>query len=350
MQFIAEPALIEECLGELLEAYYANRYPYIEGVMDFPQQSRNLPQNLVRGGIEEANYFFALCNYMLGATDSMMMAHRFRTLYEYTSETLFNWTVVSSMDRDALRARLREAGLDFRANEVPDIWIENAQRILERYDGDIRALYPRANQDWRTLQTLLVNTDQGEGFRGFKAKMARMLTFYMMRQELVDYFLVPPQVDFHVMRIFWACRLVIPHDDTDTEMQRLNSGQIVKYAHGVTEALYEHLSKSGQNWLDMSDALWTFSRSMCSQAPCNTASKGIKGTKERPAVLPRPTPVTWSHVQRLAYRRSCGRCPIEHLCKSGVPSAFYYGFDNTTLGTVPREREPQDQLTLILPD
>lgn len=345
MDFVVYPQRVKEVLGELMRAYYTEQHPFVPGVMEFPQEEHKLPPSLERGGIQEANYFIGLCNYMLGAAASLTMAERYVKLFEANSMSMFDYSITQHMSEAEITTALQDAGLGFRSTEVPKAWIENAKRIQSLYDGDIRRLFETAGSDWRELHRL-IRSKNGDGLVGYQAKMASMLAFFLMRRDVVEYFVVPPPVDFHVMRVFWSTKMVVPVDDDGQEIQALKGNYILHYADRIRETLVQYELETGQNWLDLSDALWTQSRTMCRFSPSNSMSKGEYAARSTKLWQ---DPITWTPLQRRRYRMGCGRCSLQEHCTQALPSAYYYSWGELRLHG-PRQSPPPEEGTLFNPD
>jgi hypothetical protein len=313
-QFNAYHQRTDIVLPDMMRDFYAQKYPFVAHVMVGPQQSHRLPPSLPRGGVEEANYFLYVCNYMLGPTDSMTIADQVASMYEQTAATLFNPRVAANMTPKQVSDILLAANIGFRSKEinVPKAWIFNSELLVRDWDGDIRNVIAAAGGDWRELHRLLMH------FAGFGPKMASLLPFFLMRNGLVPYFLVPPQVDFHVMRVFWSTNLVLPLTQDGRQIVRLEARGIARFAEAIRLELVRHLLKTGQNWLDLSEALWTQSREMCRLSPSNTLSKSRDGSEMW------QNPLMWTKTERQNYDNSCGRCAIAPHCTGAIPQAPYY--------------------------
>lgn len=344
MRYVAHPQRIRAGLDALMQDYYAGKHPFVEGIMEFPQEERNMPPELPRGGIEEANYWMWVCHYMLGATDSMTMARRVAfNLYPKHADALFDWSVLAHMNPATVSQYLIDAGLDYRASEdrVPAAAIENAKRTNRRWKGDIRNAFTAAGKDWRKLYQLLTATPKGDGLVGYQGKMASMLAFYFMRRGITPYFKVPPQVDFHVMRVFWSCNFVVPAKEDGAAVYVLRNQQVSKYAEAIKPHLLRYAEEADQNWLDLSDALWTLSRAMCSLSPSNSMSKD---DNEEPF----QRPILWSPNQIARYDANCGQCALSSYCSNAIPSAYYYGRKATELRVYgPRQTPPHTTQVLF---
>lgn len=341
MRFNPFPQRIRMVLNELMDAYDDGAYPFVAGVMDGPQDDSQLPPNLPRGGIEEANYLFALCYYMLGATDSNTIAKGIAKLYEQHADTLFNWGVAATLSPDYIGRCLAEAGANFRSSEdeVPQDWVYNAQKLVADYGGDVRNVFAEARGSWRQLYRLLINTKHG-GFMGYGPKMASMLAFFFMRNNVVPYFMVPPQVDFHVMRVFWSNNLVLVFNQLDQEVQVLRSHEINRFGDAVRTELEHYLLHTRKEWTGVSEALWVLSRTLCSDCPSNSMSRNKEEKIFR-------KPVRWTKNQVDKYKRSCGVCPIESHCTQAIPSMFYYDRKEKKLVVYgPRLVPPQTELAI----
>jgi hypothetical protein len=329
----------------MMTDYYDQVHPFVPGVMVGPQEAHRLPANLGPGGAEESRFHFNLCNYMNGPTDSMTVASSFARLHERFPELFDPW-LVAKMTYTDVSQRLIAAKIGFRSSttEVPTAWVINSQLLVQDWEGDPRNIVQAAHEDWRELHRLLIRTKTG-GFFGFGPKMASMLPFFLMRNNLVPYFLVPPQVDFHVMRVFWATHLVMPAECDGQEILRLEGHQIDGFADAIRLELEYYLAQTNpsQNWLDLSEALWTQSRQMCRLSPSNATRKDEEGQVWR-------DPIKWTDNQRKRHRRSCGRCSIAAHCTGSVPAGYYYDRARKVLWLLDREVPPPEENQLFNPD
>jgi hypothetical protein len=339
MKFITYPPRIRLGLGELMEAFYAKQYPFIPGVMDGPQLEHNLPPALPRGGVEEADFHRIMCFFMLGPTDSMTMAKGVVRLYEQSPE-VFNCLEASRMSDEKINSLLLAAGLNFGAKEkVPMACRLNAAYIIRHFDGNICNAFTMANGDWKKLYRLLMRTKRA-GLIGYQEKMSSMLAFFLMRRNIVDYFLVPPQVDFHVMRVFWCCNLILPVHDDGSVANVLRMPQITRYGDAIRNALVGYELVTDQSWLDLSEALWTQSRMLCKLSPSNSSSDRADGSTYQ-------KPIMWTPAQVRKYYKGCGHCSLEHRCTGAVPAGFYYNRKRKELRLYgPRQIPPSEHIEM----
>lgn len=379
MRFIAFPQRVRDTLGDLMEAYYAPRYPYIDNVMDGPEKTKNLPLKLKRGGIEEVNYLFNLCYFMLGALDSMTISGQFSKLYEAHADTLFDMKVVAEMDPAVVATMLAGEDIKVRASSIAVSWVTNAQRINARYDGDIRLAFKQTDGDWRKLYEALVASkvqSDDRGLIGYGKKIASMLAYFLMKNGLVDYFHMPPQVDFHVRRVFWSTNLALPIAADGQAINVLTLHQANKYSDVIRPLLVNYVVETNIPWTHVSECLWTHSRVLCSLSPSNKVTSDNDGPPYQEEIL-------WTPNQVERYERSCGMCPIEPRCTNAIPSGYPYyqpaprlrnhgprqvppyriqsliDLSSVAVDSPKRPRQevvtaeapnPNDQLTLILPD
>lgn len=336
LRFLPNHRRIRVGLDALMKDFYDAKHPFTEGVMDFPQQSANLPPDLPRGGLEEANYWLWMCHYMLGATDSMTMARKLAFNLYPRYPQLFNQDHLATLKPASITPALHKAELGFRSSEgeIPSAAVENAKRINERWDGDIRNAFVEAGGDWRKLHKLLIASKRKGGLVGYGPKMAGMLAFYLMRQQIVPYFPMPPQVDFHVMRVFWACNFVVPCKTSGEQVTVLKNHKVTEFGIAIQGPLYSYILETDCNWLDLSDALWTQSREMCRHSPSNLMRRDEEGD-----VLKEP--IKWTPVVIQKYQKSCGQCSLSAICTNAIPQAPYYSRKATMLIAVgPREEPP----------
>lgn len=335
VQFIHHHRRIRVGLDALMKSFYAGEHPFTSGVMEFPQEDKRMPADLPRGGLTEANYWMWICHYMLGAADSMTMAQLVATSLYPNNPELFDWKLLAQMQPAEVSRRLKKAGLGFRASEeeIPAAAIENAIRTNARWDGDIRNAFKAAGTDWKKLYRLLIATKRGGGLVGYRGKMASMLAYYYMRRGIIPYFPMPPQVDFHVMRVFWACNFVVPIRSDGQGVYVLKNHMVTRYTEAIKPYLFAYIKETGCNWLDLSDALWTQSRTMCKLAPSNSMTRDENEE-------PYQRPIKWTPNQVKRHESSCGRCALANHCSNAIPQAPYYGRAATRLVLWGPRQEP----------
>jgi hypothetical protein len=321
---IDEP-LVEVVLGKIWERYCSGAYPYNLAADSLPQNY--LPESLPRGGIEEAYYWVIVCLWMR-TTNTTTAAKQVAKLYDHLAKKTclnpFNPFNAAQMKPPRIATLMKEVGLGL-DDSSPEWWVENARRVVERWDGDVRRPFMGATS-YDEVWPRLINAkdEQQGGLLGFQHKMTCMLLYFLSEHGIIEPFPFPPPIDFQLMRIA-----------AETELVRRNDGsKIIAGTPSEFEALEELLRlayfgyelKYGLEGNRFADALWLHSRHLCRNNPGNASRvalldhKGGKGRKREVT----PHVVDWSGNDLDKYERACGSCAIEEHCRHNVASASRY--------------------------
>lgn len=289
--------------------------------------------------IQLASFWFADCYYMRGVNDSNDMTINLAALHEDHPE-VFDFNVAATMEPSAVERLLLDYHLVVQHKQTSEHWVENAKRMVERYDGNPLNIFENA-ATYQELVDRIRNDGKGGGFKGFQKKMTSMISYYYMANGLIPYKNHPLPVDFHVIRLSVSNELVkfdnlpengqIPFDAT-TDFLR--------------DVFYDFADHHDISQLELCDVVWLFSRELCSRAPGNTMRQlgeyAARNTNLTPTLTDKNSA---THQQHEKYSLSCGICPIEATCVHNVPSARYYKHGIVTLPD-PRIRleHPQNNL------
>jgi len=310
---------LDEIVGVLLEARANNEFPYSHEAANLPQNERNMPPELPRGGREHANFLWATCYYMRGGIKSTSAFAGLSELYVQEPE-LFDPHTAMGDDPSRVTELLKSKGLSFSSSTIGPAWVENARRMVERYEGDPRNIF-RGTTDYSELLSKMKNNGRGKGFVGFQEKMVSMITYYLMDSELIPYFDFPLPVDFHVLRVS-AANEIITFENTP------ESGDIYsEQTLAMLRNMYHDFSVThGISQLDVCNAVWSLSSAICGSQPGNIMLEpGDRNKREGRSTHIIPLPIdTNSPAQIRAYERSCGLCPLEQTCQHNMPSKEYY--------------------------
>ena len=362
----------ELVFGKLLAALKAKKFPY--PYVSPPNAPYNLPSNLELGGIEHTNFLWNACYYMKGGIKSHTAIASLSKLYAH-DPTLFdpNQALKRHPTRFAkkITRSLQSFGLGFSSEMIGLHWVLNARKLARFWSGNPANLF-RSSSNYEQLCSLIIrgkskkfNPDIPIGFLGFREKMVSMITYFLMFAEIVEFSIFPVPVDFHVLR------LLVSHGVIKIVGMKMGesilSDELLAKGREVTVA---YCDKHGVSPMDLCDALWLLSSTICRKHPGNQSIKykyrtrkgkklrrgkvqsskptdqtdlfgetiQIKVVQEieipkderlryeargRKTVL-EPTPITWSPSQVRAYENSCGLCPIESTCQYCIPAAHYY--------------------------
>lgn len=308
----------EEVLGALLVAYQENQPPYDQDRVRLPHDPRHMPRTLERGTTDHAMFLFNVCYYMRGGIKSNDAVKRMSRVYDEWPE-LFDSETASRFDPALLAEILKSHGLGFQET-VAGQWIENARRMVERFDGDPRNIFEDVST-YEQSQVLVQNDGKGNGFLGFQEKMTSMIIYYLMDEELIKPFNFPIPVDLHVMRVSIANELItFPNAPFGTNLY-------TKETIAALRTLYlEYAAEHDVNPLRLCDAVWMLSESSCGRHPGNTTLEPLgrdqrngRSTYMVPGVVDTADP-----TQQAAYESACRVCPIEESCMYNIPGTQYY--------------------------
>lgn len=328
---------LDEMLGTLLDARERMAFPYyLESAM-LPQDERNMPPQMPRGGIEHANFLFHSCYYMRGGIKSVAAFRSLSRIYENYPE-LFDPHQSRTQDPEMISEVLQEFGLAYKKDEVGKAWAKNAARLSDTYDGDPRRIF-EGNPPYDELLRRVKNNGRGAGFLGFREKMTSMLAYYLMADELVPYYDVPLPVDFHVLRVSAATGVVkfenLPDNGDIYHEKTLEMLRAIYHDYSVTHGIRQ---------IEVCDAVWSLSSAICGEQPGNrmsepNRSEGRDGRSTH--ILPMDIDINNS-LQQSMYNKSCALCPLEEECELNFPSKAYY-VKGVMVGS-PRIRFPRTTL------
>lgn len=340
-EIIVDYEQVDLVLDPLMEAYRENRYPYYLDRVRTPQDERHMPPSLERGTKEHAMFFWNVCYYMRGGTKSTFAVQQVSKLYEDRPD-LFDCAQILETTEEDIVAELSAHKLGFQYT-VAKAWRENAQRMLESYDGDPRNVFAglqEADDPYSELVSRVKNDNKGGGFMGFREKMTSMIAYYLMDQDLVDVFNFPIPVDLHVMRVSVETKMVqFPGIEYPANVY---SEKLLKTLRDVYA---DYAERKGISPLELCNAVWLLSEALCGQAPGNRVVEP-NGRENRDGRLTKVVPeVVDQHdpSQQDRYRRTCGRCPIEKSCDLNIHGgAMYYAVGQLAVRG-PRLRFETDQ-------
>lgn len=317
-----------EVFGLMLESLREKRWPY--DVAKQPHIEDNLPKRLSEMGRDrrrvEARFFLVVCYYMLAGIESDTAMRGLSKVFDQ-DPSLFSadFNKLTGEERVYLRDRifgiLNRARLNRRAGQVTDQMVYNFAKLDRFWAGDPRKLFAKTT-DFDELRRRLIsknrkfNPESPEGFLGFQEKMVSMLGFYLMDRKLMPYYLMPVPVDFHVLRILTATRIL--------QVEGVKAGENLyteDYRVAARQVTYGYCAEQGVSWMRLCDCLWLLSRTGCRWHPDLKSSLGPPmGRKTRIS----PLVYGWTEMRTKTYARTCGQCPIDTSCKDAVPSAPYY--------------------------
>jgi endonuclease III len=314
---------VELVLGTLLDTYREKRYIYGLPSARLPHEVADLERRLELGSVEHAMFLFVLCLYMKGGIKSNTAAKQLARLYSRRPR-LFDADEIVKIKPESITASLERVDLRYLKNSAPPHWIENAQRLLDWYDGDPRKIfvgvgdYDEACRRIRNKSRRHHKTKQfthRQGFMGFQHKMVSMLMYFYIASDIIEPIPFPIPVDFHVMRV---C--------IETEMVNFSGDSIGRdiYSEHLQTVLRDlftnYCVRHGVSPIELCNAVWLLSSVGCAKNPGNRTLSRLY--RARRTETPAYTPV-WSDSELARYEQFCGACPVGDMCHWDVPNSAY---------------------------
>lgn len=313
----------------LIAAYRAKAYPYSLPQAAPPQANGNMPSVFIDAR-QKALFLFHVCYYMRGGILSDVAMRCMRDLFLARPE-LFEPTVAQHRKPAEITRALRRFRLTYKSAEVGRIWITNATRLAAMYDGDPLRLFDQLNT--YEAACLRIQNKNGQGFLGFQEKMVSMLIYFFVDAKLIDPFMFPPPVDFHALRVLLAHEIVVPGSYTAPVYRQ-------ELLAGIRDLLTDFCHRYDTTPIELCEAMWILSRTLCVQHPGNRAIKGRENHGRRTHIY-LPT-IRWTPTDMRRYARACGSCPVVNTCRRCVPSAHYYIAGDVFAGILRTEPPQQD--------
>jgi len=297
-----------EVLDVLVDAYQRKLPPYDTAVL--PQEYR--PERMREdGGLygtkEHAAFFFNACAYMR-STNAGDAIKKLTRLFDERPE-FFDMEKLASMEAGEVAGALRNYGLGGIGTQNAIFWVENAQRMMERFDGDPRKIFEGCSSYEEAVERVRNEKDKknGKGFLGFQEKMASMLLYFFTDEGLMTPtgFAWPMPSDRHAVRIFSATRMVdVPSTGESFYYDRL--------LQPIRDISQEYADARGVDPVEVTNAVWQLSSEFCSQAPGNQSKMEQSGEMKPVEVNPELA------MQQRRWSRSCGRCFLRPYCELWV--------------------------------
>lgn len=325
-------AQIDNVITTLLGSFNAQYWPFNQDDTRVPQDPRHVPrrpefqhtpeQRTEEESIKLAQFWFADCYYMRGVNNSIDMTINLAALYEDHPE-VFDFKVAATMEPKVINELLLKYHLAVQHKAISEYWVENAKRMLERYDGDPRKIFENY-KDFDELAARVCNDKKGGGFCGFQKKMVSMLGYYYMYLGLVEYRNIPLPTDFHVVRTAVEQGMV-----TFENMPESGVVDFEALKDFLREVFFDVSEYTGIRQLDICDVVWLFSGNACVHSPTNTQRLITRYKDENNKTVwvyeeKLTDPIDATLAQRKAYEDSCALCQLRETCAHDVPSREYY--------------------------
>jgi hypothetical protein len=342
-----------------------------------PQAQQFIPANIVQGSREQAIFFFMLCLWMRGGVESDTASKFLKEMYEkepgaFIPDRYWDWGLESTKNQISyVTGILQRYRLGQRVDDNAPGWVYNMRKLAKFWKGDPRELMkdkPRFKVLARRIigetgeDGAFINEDNPNGFRFFREKMAAMIAYFLMDAGLVPMFQAPVPVDFHVLRLVVANRIIRVRGKNAVESVGIDfmKAKVQALAREVTEW---YCKKHRISPVALCEALWLLSRNLCRFNPGNsgyvaddkrrstlkvarvpvddhpmfdgihlngngklavtdddpglTGRKRYLGLKRDEHALLKPTMVQ-------NFKDSCGVCPLNDSCKYNISSGAYY--------------------------
>lgn len=322
LAIIVDQERVDQVLGKLLATYRTDGFPYHLDASRVPQDERHMPPELERGSVEHAMFFWNVCYWMRGGTESSTAVRQMSLIYRDRPD-LFDCRKIIETTPEDIAEVIGSHGLGMQRSNGR-FWHKNAQRLLDTCDGDPRLLFEGIENGQAGFEVLLDRiANQGKkGFYGFQKKMTSMIAYYYMAEGLVEKKTLPLPVDLHVARVSIATEMVkFPETPIGTNL--LGDDQLLDLLRDV---YLRYAEDNDVDWLELCDAVWLLSQTLCGDAPGNQMEEphGLKRRKGRSTPL-RSIPVNIHDPrQQRAYEATCRDCPVNQECAYNVPAGRLY--------------------------
>lgn len=287
-------------LDTLMSVKNQGQHPYENLAARLPQTQ--VAEEIRADPLTHARFLFYSCHYMRGAIKSDMAMGKLVKLF-YERPEFFNPWHAARIDDKALIETLGRL-IRYHADKIPLYWKENSRRMTRRWGGDPRKIFEGISGKQDVYRRVVNNSSKGRhsGFIGFRKKMTEMLTYFLVDANLVEEVKLSPPIDFHNLRILLATKSIC-FGEIDGKRY---TQELVEVA---SELLWSYCIERGVSQVDLADATWVFSNTLCTKAIGNQAN----------------TTPDWSRQKDVdKYIRSCGACPIQAKCDYNVPASTYY--------------------------
>lgn len=339
----ADKRRMERLCSRLVAAYRAGEYPYNQTKVNPPQTY--VPEEIKANGKTYAYFLFVLCLWMRGGIASDTATKSLVVLYNLESR-LFDPHWVMNFDILKLKDLLDQFGLGRDSKLNAELWVGNTRLLVERWFGDPRLIFHdfdrlSEKKKWEAALTRIMNhgkRGRKSGFGGFREKMTSMLIYYLTETGLIPGFDTPIPVDFHVARMMVIHKIYVLEPGVSYTGRKLD-----ELLDAIRYETYRFAKAHNITSVELCDALWLYSRSMCTRSP---AFKAIPGERNGRKTVITPYKPKWSKAEMRAFTNTCGRCSVHDTCEAVVRAAYWY--HHGSLRT--EDRLTPDQLTLIPPE
>lgn len=230
----------------------------------------------------------------------------------------------------------------YKLDEFAGSWFNNSLTLVKRFDGDALNIFAGA----RNFEEAFVridyknksNIDLGlSTFSGMRRKIFSLFTIWLQEKGLVPAFPTPIPVDFHAMRLLFACRVAEPIEPEpftitpDVHPEHFQGRPMLRVSEDVTDeiALWSQsfMQQHGFSHMAINPSLWVLSRELCPHEFQNQGSgRGRLGPRRSLRVTYPETLKAHPEKWPVPYADPSKICPVARLCELAIPNAPYYSF------------------------
>lgn len=206
-------------------------------------------------------------------------------------------------------------------------WIANSFTLHRYWGDDPRNVFWGCPDFEEAFRRIDYKRAAEAGFRGMRRKIFTLYTIWLQEKELINYFPTPIPVDFHAMRVLWACEIINcrsverPFAPKAGQPESLRGKACVRvserFVNEIMQWSQRFIWENGFSHLRINPALWDLSRRFCAEHVQN----GSRGNGMR---FIESDSLRDIHGWPRDYKNPCGFCPVEKYCKWAIPASPYY--------------------------
>lgn len=298
-EFYADKRHAARVFDALIERLRKKGPPY--HAAHVPQADQYLPSNLARGSREHAVFLFVLCLWMRGGVESDTAARFLKEMHEARPDVFepeLYWGFGSHATKKQVAA-IAEVLIAHRLGQRVEVnalgWVYNMRKLARFWQSDPRELMKDGPPFKKLARRIigkttgskgeLINEDSPNGFMFFREKMAAMIAYFLIDSHLVPPFYAPVPVDFHVLRLLVANRIIRPKGKGDKPADAVGVDFMRNAPQRLAREVTEWYCRTRRiSPVALCDALWLLSRTLCRHNPGNSGyvadARRAKASKE----------------------------------------------------------------------
>lgn len=337
MNILIDHRAANQLFDTLVALWKKKEFPFTLSRAVIPQTI--IPQSLRGDKKLLANFYFYTCIYMRGGIESIQAFKALLEVYKAEPE-LFDPVYAGWRSPKDVEAILRKY-IGWDSKQAALTWIENSRRLRDFWEGSAINLFKgmtsydealRRLRNKRTKKDAVNAGRDGLGFYGFQPKMVSMLVYFWDWEGLFKKrFIYPSPADFHNFRLAIACGVM----QFDPQPESIRATE--KISAPWREVVMKYLAETKTDPVELADALWLYSLSLCGESPVNMWGSPKKTTKQKEfREISMPHMITSRHEApktRKRYLQTCGCCVLQNMCKWSIPAGPYYGRKKGVLTT-----------------